>query len=102
MRPQIADAQHHAFDGVVEALKSQFDPAWGGFSVAPKFPPSGSLDLLLRHYYRTGEEATLKRLEQRTNEIVLHPANSALSAMHFSPERIQIQGVLVGQMRRYH
>jgi repressor LexA len=49
-----------------------------------------------------GEEATLKRLEQRAGEVVLHPANSALSPMHFSPERVQIQGVLVGQMRRYH
>lgn len=49
-----------------------------------------------------GEEATLKRLEQRSGEVVLHPANSELSAMHFSPEQVQIQGVLVGQMRRYH
>ncbi len=49
-----------------------------------------------------GEEATLKRLEKRANEVILHPANSSLSAMRFSPERIQIQGVLVGQMRRYH
>lgn len=49
-----------------------------------------------------GEEATLKRLEQRQNEVVLHPANSTLSAMHFSPDRVQIQGVLVGQMRKYH
>jgi repressor LexA len=49
-----------------------------------------------------GEEATLKRLEQRADEVVLHPANSELSAMHFSPGQVQIQGVLVGQMRRYH
>ena len=49
-----------------------------------------------------GEEATLKRLERRANEVVLHPANNNLSAMHFSPDRVQIQGVLVGQMRRYH
>ena len=49
-----------------------------------------------------GEEATLKRLEQRSGEVVLHPANSKLSAMHFSPGQVQIQGVLVGQMRRYH
>ena len=48
------------------------------------------------------EEATLKRLEKNPHEIVLHPANSELSAMRFSPERIKIQGVLVGQMRRYH
>ena len=49
-----------------------------------------------------GEEATLKRLEQRPDEVILHPANSSLSAMHFNPEQVQIQGVLVGQMRRYH
>ena len=34
--------------------------------------------------------------------VVLHPANSSLAAMHYSPERVQVQGVLVGQMRRYH
>ncbi|MCB1922678.1 MAG: transcriptional repressor LexA [Gammaproteobacteria bacterium] len=49
-----------------------------------------------------GEETTLKRLEQRPGEVVLHPANERLEAMHFSPERVQIQGILVGQMRRYH
>ena len=49
-----------------------------------------------------GEEATLKRLEQKPNEVVLHPANERLEPMHFSPERVQVQGVLVGQMRRYH
>lgn len=49
-----------------------------------------------------GEEATLKRLERRAGEVILHPANSTLKPMHFSPERVQIQGILVGQMRRYH
>ena len=49
-----------------------------------------------------GEEATLKRLEQKAGEVVLHPANERLEPMHFSPDRIRIQGVLVGQMRRYH
>lgn len=49
-----------------------------------------------------GEEATLKRLEKGAGEVVLHPANSRLSALRYSPDRVQIQGVLVGQMRRYH
>jgi repressor LexA len=49
-----------------------------------------------------GEEATLKRLEQKAGEVVLHPANERLEPMHLSPDRIRIQGVLVGQMRRYH
>lgn len=49
-----------------------------------------------------GEEATLKRLEKRPGEIILHPANSNMSPMHHHPSQVRIQGVLVGQMRRYH
>lgn len=48
------------------------------------------------------EEATLKRFEKGRSEIVLHPANSNMRAMHFPPSEVRIQGVLVGQMRRYH
>jgi len=47
-------------------------------------------------------EATLKRFELKHGQVVLYPANSALSPMGFSPEQVRIQGVLVGQMRRYH
>lgn len=46
-------------------------------------------------------EATLKHIEQRPGEIVLHPANSTMKAMSYSPDRVQIQGILVGQMRSY-
>ena len=48
-----------------------------------------------------GEAATLKRIEQRPGVVVLHPANAALAPLEYSPERVQIQGVLVGQMRSY-
>ena len=48
-----------------------------------------------------GQDATLKRILQRPDEIVLCPANSAMEAMHFSPGRVAIQGVVVGQMRAY-
>ena len=63
-----------------------------------------------REYARNGEivvaliddaEATLKRIEQRPGEVVLYPANSNMAAMSYTPERVQIQGVLVGQMRAY-
>jgi len=47
-------------------------------------------------------EATLKRIEQRPGKVILHPANTNLQPMQFSPEQVQIQGVLVGQMRSYH
>ena len=47
-------------------------------------------------------EATLKRIEQRRGEVILHPANPAHKSQHYHSDQVQIQGVLVGQMRRYH
>jgi repressor LexA len=46
-------------------------------------------------------EATLKFIEQYPHETLLIPANSSMAAMQFRPEQIEIQGVLVGQMRSY-
>lgn len=63
-----------------------------------------------RSFARNGEivvalidkaEATLKFIEQYPHETLLIPANSNMSAMKFRPEQIEIQGVLVGQMRSY-
>lgn len=48
-----------------------------------------------------GEEATLKRIEQRPGMVVLLPANPRMAALEYPPERVAIQGVLVGQMRAY-
>ncbi len=45
-------------DGVA-ALRSQFDPDWGGFGRAPKFPQTMSHELLLRVHDRTSEGALL-------------------------------------------
>jgi repressor LexA len=33
--------------------------------------------------------------------VILYPENSAMQAMEYRPEEVQIQGVLVGQMRAY-
>jgi len=41
----------------VQALRRQFDPEWGGFGGAPKFPPASTLDFLLRMHLRGAEEA---------------------------------------------
>lgn len=49
-----------------------------------------------------GGEATLKRIEQTPGEVVLHPANGHLAPLRYAPDQVQVQGVLVGQMRRYH
>ena len=32
----------------VRGLRQQFDPVWGGFGTAPKFPPASTLEFLLR------------------------------------------------------
>jgi repressor LexA len=48
-----------------------------------------------------GEEATLKRILQQPGRVILYPENSAMPAMEYRPEEVQIQGVLVGQMRAY-
>jgi repressor LexA len=63
-----------------------------------------------RGYARSGEivvalidgmDATLKRIYQRPNEVVLAPANAGMKAISMAPERVTIQGVVVGQMRSY-
>ena len=63
-----------------------------------------------RDYAKNGEivvaliessEATLKYIEQTPEKIALIPANTSLSAFSYHPEQVQIQGVLVGQMRSY-
>lgn len=46
-------------------------------------------------------EATLKYIEQKPDQILLLPANASMTALAYHPEQIEIQGVLVGQMRSY-
>jgi repressor LexA len=48
-----------------------------------------------------GAEATLKKLYREHNRIRLQPANPAMSPMVFDPEQVQVQGVVVGVMRKY-
>jgi repressor LexA len=46
-------------------------------------------------------EATLKYIEQTAEHVLLLPANSNMTALSYRPEQVEIQGVLVGQMRSY-
>jgi repressor LexA len=48
-----------------------------------------------------GESATLKRLRPRDGWIDLEAENPAFPVLRYAPERVRIQGVLVGLMRRY-
>jgi uncharacterized protein YyaL (SSP411 family) len=48
----------------VSSIGAAFDPAFGGFGQAPKFPPSMTLDFLLRHCYRTHDADVLDMVEK--------------------------------------
>ena len=48
-----------AADRAAAQLAERFDPQWGGFGRAPKFPQPDLLELLLRVHARTGDAATL-------------------------------------------
>ena len=48
-----------------------------------------------------GGEATLKRLERDGSRVRLEPANARLKPIVLAEERVEIQGVVVGVIRRY-
>ncbi|MGB8274757.1 MAG: transcriptional repressor LexA [Alphaproteobacteria bacterium] len=47
------------------------------------------------------EEVTLKRLRRKGDSIALEPANPAYETRIFGPDRVQVQGRLIGLMRKY-
>ena len=47
------------------------------------------------------EEATLKRFRRKGGSIALEAANPAYETRIFGPDRVKVQGVLVGLLRRY-
>lgn len=61
----VSDGGQRSFSRapLLEALKQleeDFDPVVGGYAGRPKFPPHGSLELLLYEYRRTGETRRLR------------------------------------------
>src|SRR5689334_5959537 len=47
------------------------------------------------------QEVTLKRLRRRGASIALEPANKAYETRIFGPDRVKVQGRLIGLMRRF-
>jgi repressor LexA len=75
----------HIMDGDVVVLESRKVPRAGETVVA-----------LVR-----GEECTLKRFYQDGGKVRLMPANERLAPMEFPAEDIEVQGVVVGLLRRF-
>ena len=48
-----------------------------------------------------GEEATLKRLRKKGDSVALEAANPAYETRIFGPDRVSVQGRLVGLLRKY-
>jgi uncharacterized protein YyaL (SSP411 family) len=52
------------FSKTFDTLERQFDPTYGGFGNAPKFPSSMSLSFLLRYWKSTGSKKALEMVEK--------------------------------------
>ena len=60
-----AELDPDVLDKSLVALERSYDPVWGGFGNAPKFPHALDLRLLLRHAKRTGND-TARRMAATT------------------------------------
>jgi uncharacterized protein YyaL (SSP411 family) len=59
-RPSTDPLTGSVLTEAVRGLQTGYDPAWGGWGRAPKFPPASTLEFLLRMHRRTGSEGPLK------------------------------------------
>ena len=48
-----------------------------------------------------GSEVTLKRLRRKGASVALEPANQAYETRIFGPDQVEVQGRLIGLMRKY-
>ncbi|PSR22063.1 MAG: thioredoxin domain-containing protein [Sulfobacillus acidophilus] len=56
--PQLLDTpspDHEVLDHIIDAIRQQFDRAYGGIGVMPKFPQPDVWELLLSHFTATGD-----------------------------------------------
>lgn len=60
---QEGDWSAKALQAACDIYSGTFDPQFGGFGKAPKFPTPHNLSFLLREYNRTGNEHALKMVE---------------------------------------
>jgi len=71
MIPSQEDMNDKIFSKAFDALETQFDPIYGGFGNAPKFPNSMALSFLLRYWKSMGSKKALeivdKTLEKMAN-----------------------------------
>ncbi len=64
MIPSQEDMNDKVFSKAFDALETQFDPIYGGFGNAPKFPNSMALSFLLRYWKSMGLKKALEMVEK--------------------------------------
>jgi uncharacterized protein YyaL (SSP411 family) len=55
----VREIDSSIFTQAVEKIATLYDPQYGGFGSAPKFPAVQVMDFLLRHYHRSGDTRQL-------------------------------------------
>ncbi|NOX95922.1 MAG: transcriptional repressor LexA [Alphaproteobacteria bacterium] len=71
----------------------------GDYAIIKRCDTASSGDIVVALVDR--EEATLKRLRRKGASIALEAANPAFETRIYGPDRVSVQGKLVGLMRRY-
>ncbi len=94
----LGSGEHYALevrgDSMVDA--GIFD---GDTVLIHKQPSANSGDIVVALV--DDEEATLKRLRRKGNSVALEAANPTYETRIFGPDRVKVQGRLVGLLRRY-
>ncbi|WP_298356446.1 transcriptional repressor LexA [Rhodoblastus sp.] len=94
----LSNGEHYALevrgDSMIEA--GIFD---GDLVVIRKQETADSGDIVVALI--DDEEATLKRLRRKGNSVALEAANPAYETRIFPPDRVKVQGRLVGLLRKY-
>jgi repressor LexA len=49
----------------------------------------------------SGADVTLKKFYRENGRVRLQPANPTMQPLYFDPSQVQVQGVVVGMMRKY-
>jgi uncharacterized protein YyaL (SSP411 family) len=58
-RTQAGPVSEQMLENATAQLAKSFDTRWGGFGAAPKFPHAMDLQLLLRRWFRTGDQPSM-------------------------------------------
>ena len=60
LQPSADPLAESLLAAAARGLRQGFDPRWGGWGRAPKFPPAPTIEFLLRHHLRTGDDQSLQ------------------------------------------